>query len=156
MVYGGLPRQGYVDSAVGESIQVVPLPKGKERGVVLHGGAVVASAASDNAAAAAAFAVYHGSEEGQRIIGESGASIPAFQGTEQAYIDAHPEYDLEIFPESAEEYGFPYPVSANTQAWLEVESDMVPKILAGDLSVEEGTTQLDEKINALLAEEAEQ
>ena len=33
---------------------------------------------------------------------------------------------------------------------------MVPKILAGDLSVEEGTTQLDEKINALLAEEAEQ
>ena len=157
MVYGGSFRvQGYVDSAVGESIQVVPLPKGKERGVVLHGGAVVASAASDNAAAAAAFAVYHGSEEGQRIIGESGASIPAFQGTEQAYIDAHPEYDLEIFPESAEEYGFPYPVSANTQAWLEVESDMVPKILAGDLSVEEGTTQLDEKINALLAEEAEQ
>ena len=157
MVYGGSFRvQGYVDSAVGESIQVVPLPKGKERGVVLHGGAVVASAASENAAAAAAFAVYHGSEEGQRIIGESGASIPAFQGTEQAYIDAHPEYDLEIFPESAEEYGFPYPVSANTQAWLEVESDMVPKILAGDLSVEEGTTQLDEKINALLAEEAEQ
>ena len=157
MVYGGSFRvQGYVDSAVGESIQVVPLPKGKERGVVLHGGAVVASAASDNAAAAAAFAVYHGSEEGQQIIGESGASIPAFQGTEQAYIDAHPEYDLEIFPESAEEYGFPYPVSANTQAWLEVESDMVPKILAGDLSVEEGTTQLDEKINALLAEEAEQ
>ena len=157
MVYGGSFRvQGYVDSAVGESIQVVPLPKGKERGVVLHGGAVVASAASENAAAAAAFAVYHGSEEGQQIIGESGASIPAFQGTEQAYIDAHPEYDLEIFPESAEEYGFPYPVSANTQAWLEVESDMVPKILAGDLSVEEGTTQLDEKINALLAEEAEQ
>ena len=157
MVYGGSFRvQGYVDSAVGESIQVVPLPKGKERGVVLHGGAVVASAASDNAAAAAAFAVYHGSEEGQQIIGESGASIPAFQGTEQAYIDAHPEYDLEIFPESAEEYGFPYPVSANTQAWLEVESDMIPKILAGDLSVEEGPTQLDEKINALLAEEAEQ
>jgi multiple sugar transport system substrate-binding protein len=157
MVYGGSFRvQGYVDSAVGESIQVVPLPKGKERGVVLHGGAVVASASSENAAAAAAFAVYHGSQEGQQIIGESGASIPAYQGTEQAYIDAHPEYDLQIFPESAEEYGFPYPVSANTQAWLEVESDMIPKILAGDLSVEEGTTQLDEKINALLAEEAEQ
>ena len=157
MVYGGSFRvQGYVDSAVGESIQVVRLPIGKERGVVLHGGAVVASAASENAAAAAAFAVYHGSQEGQQIIGESGASIPAYQGTEQAYIDAHPEYDLTIFPESAEEYGFPYPVSANTQAWLEVESDMVPKILAGDLSVEEGTTQLDEKINALLAEEAEQ
>jgi multiple sugar transport system substrate-binding protein len=156
MVYGGSFRvQGYVDSAVGESIQVVPLPKGKERGVVLHGGAVVASASSENAAAAAAFAVYHGSQEGQQIIGESGASIPAYQGTEQAYIDAHPEYDLQIFPESAEEYGFPYPVSANTQAWLEVESDMIPKILAGDLSVEEGTTQLDEKINARRAEVAE-
>jgi multiple sugar transport system substrate-binding protein len=156
MVYGGSFRvQGYVDSAVGESIQVVPLPKGKERGVVLHGGAVVASASSENAAAAAAFAVYHGSQEGQQIIGESGASIPAYQGTEQAYIDAHPEYDLQIFPESAEEYGFPYPVSANTQAWLEVESDMIPKILAGDLSVEEGTTQLDEKINALLEKESD-
>ena len=30
---------------------------------------------------------------------------------------------------------------------------MVPKILAGDLSVEEGTNQLDEKIDALLAAE---
>ena len=156
MVYGGSFRvAGYVDSAVGDVIQVVRLPKGEQRGVVLHGGAVVVNAESDNADAAAAFAVFHGSEEGQQIIGESGASIPAYTGTEQAYIDAHPEYDLEIFPESAEEYGFPYPVSANTQAWLEVESDMVPKILAGELSVEEGTAQLDEKIDALLAEEAE-
>ncbi len=156
MVYGGSFRvAGYVDSAVGDVIQVVRLPKGEQRGVVLHGGAVVVNAESDNADAAAAFAVFHGSKEGQQIIGESGASIPAYTGTEQAYIDAHPEYDLEIFPESAAEYGFPYPVSANTQAWLEVESDMVPKILAGELSVEEGTTQLDEKINALLAEEAE-
>ncbi|MGO1408727.1 MAG: ABC transporter substrate-binding protein [Brachybacterium sp.] len=156
MVYGGSFRvSGYVDSAVGDAIQVVRLPIGKQRGVVLHGGAVVVNAASENADAAAAFAVFHGSLEGQEIIGESGASIPAYTGTEQAYIDAHPEYDLGIFPESAAEYGFPYPVSANTQAWLEVESDMVPKILAGDLSVEEGTTQLDEKITALLAEEAE-
>ncbi|OYN90219.1 ABC transporter substrate-binding protein [Parenemella sanctibonifatiensis] len=154
MVYGGSFRvKGYADSAVGEVIQVVPLPMGKQRGVVLHGGAVVASADSDNRDAAAAFAVYTGSEEAQQIIGESGASIPAFKGTEQAYIDARPQWDLGIFPESAEEYGFPYPVSANTQAWLQVESDMVPKILAGDLSVEEGTTQLDERINALLAEE---
>lgn len=156
MIYGGSFRvAGYVESAVGESIQVVRLPIGKERGVVLHGGAVVVNAASENADAAAAFAVYHGSQEGQQIIGESGSSIPAFTGTEQAFIDAHPEYNLSIFPESAAEYGFPYPVSANTQAWLEVESDMIPKILAGDLSVEEGTTQLDEAINELLAEEAD-
>lgn len=154
MVYGGSFRvAGYVDSAVGDVIQVVRLPKGDKRAVVLHGGAIVVNASSENADAAAAFAVYHGSEEGQRIIGESGASIPAFQGTEQEYIDAHPEYNLEIFPESAEEYGVPYPVSANTQAWLEVESAMIPKILAGDVSVEEGTAELDEKINALLAEE---
>src|SRR5690606_3837434 len=146
MVYGGSFRvQGYVDSAVGESIQVVRLPKGKQRGVVLHGGAIVANASSENAAAAAAFAIYHGSEEGQQIIGESGASIPAFQGTEQAYIDAHPEYDLTIFPESAEEYGFPYPVYANTQAWLAVESDMIPKIHAGVLSDDDGSELLDEK-----------
>lgn len=157
MVYGGSFRvAGYVDSAVGENIQVVRLPIGEQRGVVLHGGAVVANAESENVDAAAAFAVYTGSQEGQQIIGESGASIPAYQGTEQAYIDAHPEYNLEIFPQSAEEYGFPYPVSANTEAWLEVESDMIPKILAGELSVEEGTEQLDEKIDAILAEEDEQ
>ncbi|WP_193106109.1 sugar ABC transporter substrate-binding protein [Brachybacterium sp. FME24] len=157
MVYGGSFRvAGYADSAVADALQVVRLPQGEQRGVVLHGGAVVVHAQSENRDAAAAFAVYTGSQEGQEIIGESGASIPAFQGTEQAYIDAHPEYDLAIFPESAAEYGFEYPVSANTQAWLEVESEMVPKILAGDLSVEEGTEQLDEQIDALLAEEAEQ
>jgi multiple sugar transport system substrate-binding protein len=156
MVYGGSFRvAGYVDSGVGDSIQVVRLPIGEQRGVVLHGGAVVAHAGSENVDAAAAFAVYTGTEEAQQIIGESGASIPAFTGTEQAYIEAHPEYDLSVFPESAEEYGFEYPVSANTQAWLEVESDMIPKILAGDLSVEEGTTQLDEKINALLEKESD-
>ena len=157
MVYGGSFRvAGYADSAVADAIQVVPLPTGEQRGVVLHGGAVVAHADSENRDAAAAFAVYTGTEEAQQIIGESGASIPAFQGTEQEYIAAHPEYDLAIFPESAEEYGFEYPVSANTQAWLEVESAMIPKILAGDLTVEDGTEQLDEKIDALLAEEAEQ
>jgi multiple sugar transport system substrate-binding protein len=138
MVYGGSFRvAGYVDSGVGDSIQVVRLPIGEQRGVVLHGGAVVAHAGSENVDAAAAFAVYTGTEEAQQIIGESGASIPAFTGTEQAYIEAHPEYDLSVFPESAEEYGFEYPVSANT------------------LSVEEGTTQLDEKINALLEKESD-
>ncbi|MGO2046569.1 ABC transporter substrate-binding protein [Brachybacterium alimentarium] len=157
MVYGGSFRvAGYADSAVADVIQVVRLPEGEQRGVVLHGGAVVAHADGENRDAAAAFAVYTGTQEGQQIIGESGASIPAYQGTEQEYIAAHPEYDLSIFPESAEEYGFPYPVSANTQAWLEIESDMVPKILAGDLGVDEGTEQLDEKIDAHLAEEAEQ
>ncbi|MFC0673138.1 ABC transporter substrate-binding protein [Brachybacterium hainanense] len=157
MVYGGSFRlQGYVDSAVAADIQVVPLPIGDRRAVVLHGGAVVASASSEKRDAAAAFAVYTGTKEAQEIVGASGTSIPAFRGTEQAYIDSHPEYDLALFPASAEEYGVPYPVSANTQAWLEVESEMIPQILAGDLSVEEGTTQLDARIDELLAKEAEQ
>lgn len=157
MIYGGSFRvSGYVDSAVGKDIQVVRLPKGKQRGVVLHGGAVVAHADSDKRDAATAFAVYTGTKEAQEIIGKSGASIPAFTGTEKAYIEAHPEYDLKVFPEEAESYGFPYPVSANTQAWLEDESDMIPKILAGDLSVEEGTKKLDEKIDAHLEKEGDQ
>lgn len=157
MVYGGSFRvAGYADSAVADDIQVVRLPQGKQRGVVLHGGAVVAHADGDEVDAATAFAVYTGTKEAQEIIGKAGASIPAFSGTEKGYIDAHPEYDLKVFPESAEEYGFEYPVSANTQAWLEVETDMVPKILAGDLGVDEGTKQLDEKIDALLAEGADQ
>lgn len=156
MVYGGSFRlAGYVDSAVGENIQVVRLPKGDQRGVVLHGGAVVASSESDHRDAAAAFAAYTGTEEAQEIIGSSGTSIPAYQGTEQAYVETHPEYNLDIFLDSAEEYGVPYPVSKNTQAWLQVESEMIPKILAGQIGVEDGTEQLDQEINALLAEEGD-
>ena len=61
----------------------------------LHGGAVVASAASENAAAAAAFAVYHGSEEGQQIAADNAGSAPISTAPQPLHLCAPPADPIE-------------------------------------------------------------
>ena len=39
---------------------------------------------------------FFGSEEGQRIQGESGAAIPAYEGLEQTWIDVFDQFDYRL------------------------------------------------------------
>ena len=39
---------------------------------------------------------FFGSEEGQRIQGESGAAIPAYEGLEETWISAFDQFDYQL------------------------------------------------------------
>jgi len=142
------------ESAIVDQIGVAPLPKDERAATVIHGLANVASKASKNKAAAEAFLTFLASERAAVIQAEAGAALPAFNGTQDAFVASAP-YDLQVFLDEAENSSFPYPVSKNTAAWNKLENELLPAAFSGERPVAEVAKELAEKMNAALAEEDE-
>ena len=79
-------------------------------------------------------------------------SIPAYKGTEDAWIKSIPSVDLQVFIDSLE-FGVPYPVSENTTKWQDVENEEIQKMLLGQTSIDEATEAVAEKMNEILADQ---
>jgi multiple sugar transport system substrate-binding protein len=142
------------DSPNKDDFATVRLPAGPEqRATVIHGVANVAAAQGENREAAGAFLAYLGSEEAQRTQAEMGVANPAYDGTQQAFVDSVPSFGIEVFLESADEMSFPYPISKNTAAWNALENELLPQAFSGDRPVEEVAAELAEAMNAELAKE---
>ena len=56
--------------------------------------------------------------------------IPAFNGSQQAWVDALPQYDLQVYIDALDT-AVPYPVSKNTAAWTALESEILSQVWAG-------------------------
>lgn len=141
------------DSPVREHLGVAPLIHGAEEANVIHGIGYAMSSHSRNKPAASAFLTFLGSEEANRIQGAAGAANPAFVGTNDTYIEAIPEFSLDVFVEAAED-AREYPASQNTSAWLQLEELLFPKILSGDGELEENARDLASRMNGVLADES--
>lgn len=137
-----------------DKVDVAPLPKGKERAVVIHGLANVVNAKTEHADAAWKFVQFLGSKEAAMIQGETGTVIPAYAGTQQAWVDASPDYDLEVFLDAAE-YAKPLPVSSNTAAWNADEAKYLTEAWAGRMDVADAAAQIAKAMDAALAKEAQ-
>lgn len=144
-----------LDSVVKDKIGVVELPLSPsgDRQTVIHGigNSMSAKAASDPAAQA--FLAYLGSEKAALIQAEMGTANPAYEGTQQAFVDSAPDYDLEIFLTAADEYAKPYPISKNTSAWNKFETELLPEAFSGDRPVDEVAKELAKKMNEALGKE---
>ena len=141
------------ESPVREHLGVAPIIHGAQEANVIHGIGCAMSARSRHKPAASAFLAFLGSEEANRIQAEAGAANPAFLGTNDAYIDAIPEFSLDVFVDAAET-ALPYPASQNTNAWLQLEELLFPKILGGEESIEDGARELADRMNGVLADES--
>ena len=137
-----------------DKVDVAPLPQGEERAVVIHGLANVISAKTEHPDAAAKFVTYLGSEAAAKTQAETGTVIPAYDGTQQAWVEASPEYDLQVFLDAAE-YAQPLPVSSNTAAWNAHEAKYLTEAWAGRMDVADAAAELAEAMNEDLAEEAQ-
>jgi multiple sugar transport system substrate-binding protein len=139
-------------SPVKDTIALAPLPKGERKATVIHGLANVVAKDSKNKAAANAFRDYLGSKHAAEVQAELGAANPAFNGTQQAFVDSAP-WDLQIFEDAATEYAYPYPISKNTAAWNKYENDLLPDAFSGKRPVAEVAKELADRMNADLAKE---
>ncbi|MDN5600258.1 MAG: sugar ABC transporter substrate-binding protein, partial [Brachybacterium sp.] len=144
----------YADSPAMENIQVTHLPREQRKATPIHGIGNAVAANTSEPEAAAAFLAFLGGEQAAIIQAEMGTANPAFTGSQDAYIASVPEFDLQVFIDAAEEYAIQYPVSLNTAAWLNEESEYFPALISGEMTVDEGTSALAEAMNAHL--EAEQ
>lgn len=140
--------------AIADVIGVAPLPIGPtgESTSVVHGLANAASAKSENLELAKEFAVFLSGEDAAEIQAKTATVIPAFNGTQQAWVDALSTIDAQIFLDAVET-GAPLPTSKNTTAWVPVEEDYIKQILSGQLDTETGLKELAAEMNDLLAKE---
>ena len=66
---------------------------------------------------------FFGSEEGQRIQGESGAAIPAYEGLEQTWIDVFDQFDYRLNVECFVDM-FDYSVQSVNNKYRSVRKDV--------------------------------
>jgi len=135
-----------------DKVDVAPLPKGEKQGVVIHGLANVISAKSKHADAAWQFVKYLGSKAAANVEAETGTVIPAYNGTQDAWVAASPDYDLKVFLD-ATAYSTPYPVSQNTAAWNTDETKYLTEAWDGKEDVTTAANQLAKAMDADLAKE---
>lgn len=140
---------------IADHINVAPLPSGAEGNQsVIHGLANVVNAKGDHLDAAKQFAAFASSKRAAEIQAETGTVIPAFNGTQQAWVDSAPQYDLQVYIDALET-AVPYPVSKNTSAWTSIESEILSQVWAGSVTPKDGLKQLAEQMQAALDAESE-
>jgi multiple sugar transport system substrate-binding protein len=136
-----------------EDIEVAPLPAGPGgSATVIHGLTNAVSAKSKNKAAAQAFQAFLSGKEAALIQAKAGAAVPAFNGTQQAWIDSAP-WKLQVFLAEAEKSAHPYPISLKTAEWNQLEVELLPQALSGERPVEEVAAELAAQMNEILAGE---
>ncbi|MFC9558639.1 ABC transporter substrate-binding protein [Agromyces sp. NPDC056965] len=139
--------------AIKDVVGVAPLPAGPVSDTsVIHGLANAASASSKNVEWAKKLAVFLSGEEGAQIQAKTGTVIPAFNGTQQEWVDALPTIDAQIFLDEVAN-ATPLPISKNTAAWMPIEEKYIKEIFSGQTDTETGLAAMAEEIDAKLAEE---
>lgn len=146
----------YADNAdIGGDVDVAPLPAGPEGNQsVIHGVGNVANAKSAHVEEAKDFAAFASGEQAAKIQAETGTVIPAYNGTQQAWVDALPQYDLQVYIDALET-AVPYPVSKNTSAWTSIESEVLSQVWSGAVSPKDGLQDLAAQMQTALDAEQE-
>ncbi|GAA2550794.1 sugar ABC transporter substrate-binding protein [Winogradskya consettensis] len=132
-------------------IDVAPLPRGEKQATIIHGVSNQVGGKSEHSKQAWEFVKFLGSQPAAEILGKTGP-IPAYNGTQTAWVAAHPELKLQTFLDEVA-YAVPYPVSKNTAAWNEAELTHLTKAWSGEQPVDAAATALAADMNALLAKE---
>jgi len=130
---------------------VAPIPKMSGRSNVIHGLGNVISSQSKEKDAAWEFVKFLASEEAQLIQAEGGL-ISTYEGTQDAWLESAPQFNLEVFLEAAD-YAEPYPVSKDVNAWHSIMLEEIAKAWDGQQTVEEASLKIAEEMNKILAEE---
>ena len=154
MYYGGsfYASRFYENADLRSKVDVTVLPTGKQRGTVINGIQNVGSAKTKHPAELSKFLLFLGGEEAAKIQAATGAVLPAYAGTQQAWIDSMPEFDLQAFLDQVPD-GVIYPVSANTTAWNDDETADLTPLWQLSTTVQDATKKLAADMNAKLAAE---
>jgi multiple sugar transport system substrate-binding protein len=149
MMTGGSFRAGTYGAAEA-NIDVAPLPQGKVRACVTHGLSNVIWSGSQAPGAALELVKFLAGEEAERILGESGATIPAMQGTQDDWLASNPDMNLQVFIDALE-YAQQVPDPEVGFEWQIAIQEVVIKGWSGDIPAEEICVQAAEAANAALA-----
>ena len=154
MYYGGsfYASRFYENADLRSQVDVTVLPEGEKRATVINGIQNVGYAGTKHPEELKKFLLFLGGEEAAKIQAATGAVIPAYEGTQQAWVDSMPEFNVQAFLDQVPD-SVVYPVSANTSVWNDLETaDLTPAWEQSE-SVTEASATLAGEINAALAAE---
>ena len=96
---------------------------------------------------------FFGSEEGQRIQGESGAAIPAYEGLEETWVGVFDEYPINVQPFiDMFDYCIQSVNNAARPEWKSEVSDTLLKIYTGELDLDSGLQVMQDAVDEASAE----
>ena len=96
---------------------------------------------------------FFGSEEGQRIQGESGAAIPAYEGLEDTWVGVFDQYPIDVTPFiDMFEYCIQSVNNAARPEWKTPVSDTLLKIYTGELTIDQGLDEMQQIVDEASAE----
>lgn len=134
----------------GLNFGVAELPKGKEKASIASGMAFSVSANTKYPEEAKSVVEYLGSEEAQTIEAESGVAIPAYNGTQQPWVDKFTDFDATPFVTAAD-YGHTSPgLTTSTNEASSILDEYMPKVFSLELPVDEGMQIITKEINESL------
>lgn len=148
MMPGGSFRAGTYGAA-DASIDVAPLPMGKQRATVTHGLANVIWANGSNPGAALEFVKWLASADAETILGESGATIPAYAGLQEPWLAANPDMNLQVFVDALD-YAQKVPDPPSGFEWQIEIQRVVTDGFAGNIPAEEIGPRAADAANAVL------
>lgn len=99
--------------ALGDKVNVAPLPKKKQQGNVLHGLSFVISSKTKYPEEAWKFLKYTATKEAGEA--QAGVVIPAYKGAEELWVKNYPNLNLKCFIDSAN-FALPIPISVKAAA----------------------------------------
>lgn len=135
-----------------ENCDVTVLPEGKERASVYNGLGYAVSAKTKNPDAAWKFVEFLGGQKANEIQAEKGSAIPAYEGTQDPWVEFSPEFNLGVYPEMIS-YGRVFAYSKTKPQWEEVQNEVLRKVFEGEITVDEGCDEIAKRMNEILAEE---
>lgn len=104
---------------------------------------------SKNKDAATEFAVWLGSEEAQKIQGETGVVISARTDAQEYFAQSKTEYNLAAYTNHVDE-AYPLPACPASAELFDVETNWLKQAYAGEISLQEACKGLAEEADALL------
>ncbi|PGZ94519.1 MULTISPECIES: sugar ABC transporter substrate-binding protein [unclassified Bacillus (in: firmicutes)] len=131
-------------------LNVAVVPKGKQRAVAIHGLANVIAANTKHKDAAWKFVQFLGSKEAAEVYAKTGTVIPAYNGTQDAWLKAVPNLNLQAFIDGVD-YSVPLPSVKNTGEIWQYETDILKKAWSNEESVEDAAKELTKKADEALA-----
>jgi multiple sugar transport system substrate-binding protein len=154
MYYGGsfYANRFYENVDLRSKIDVTVLPTGAERATVINGLQNVGYSKSKHPEELKKFLLFLGGKEAAEIQAATGAVIPAYENTQQGWVDSMPEFNLQSFLDEIP-YSVVYPVSANTSVWNAFEDEELATAWNGTASVKDAADKLAAKMNEALAAE---
>lgn len=135
-----------------DKVDVAQFPsfKGKKTPVI-NGLTFAMAKTGKNKDATVKFLEFLGTKDAQSISAQMGAAIPAFNGTQDAWVKATPSMHLQCFIDMAK-ISVPYPSNPSMPVWAPSEQQIFPKAWAGQITLQDACKQMADAMNKAIAD----